>query len=115
MDKTKLEAGTMKWQAGPGTLFCRKITYEPNKTSIIMPGAKTKENVYEVLSVGPDVRGYKIGDLIAAMKGADCQTGSFVKVIDVLGRLVPNEAPDSAVLPPEVNGEALARDMAVAD
>ena len=126
----RLTAGNHKWQAGPGFLFCRKVAYEPNKSALVLPGNKTKDACYLVLSVGPDVTGYKEGDIIAMERGGETGYGVFIRVLQngssVCGRLVPNDAPNSAVgvlangtttpaPAPSVDGEALVRDMTSAD
>jgi hypothetical protein len=124
----RLTAGTHKWQAGPGYLFCQKKVYQPNKSVIIRPGQATKDHVYLVLSVGPDVTGYKEGDIIAAHRAGETTYGLFVKVTDICGRLVPNSAPNSAVgvpangtvrggveVPAGVDTGKLVEDMTAAD
>jgi hypothetical protein len=93
----RLTAGDQKWQAGPGFLFCKKAAYEPNKSALVLPGNKTKDACYIVLSVGPDINGYKEGDIIAIEKGGETGYGVFVRVGNVCGRLVPNDAPNSAI------------------
>jgi hypothetical protein len=111
----------MKWQAAPGVLFCKKEFYDPNANSrIVLPGSKGKEAVYRIASIGPGVEGYKEGDLITYEKGTECVLGVFVRVQSVLGRFVPDSAPNSAIGVPPANGsgidvEALKRDMAAAD
>lgn len=97
----RLTAGNYKWQAGPGFLFCKKVTYEPNKSALVLPGNKTKDACYLVVSVGPDVVGYKEGDIVAMERGGETGYGVFIRVLQngssVCGRLVPNDAPNSAV------------------
>lgn len=97
----RLTAGNHKWQAGPGWLFCKKVMYEPNKSVLTLPGNKTKDACYIVLSVGPDVVGYKEGDIVAMERGGETGYGVFIRVLQngssVCGRLVPNDAPNSAV------------------
>lgn len=124
----RLVAGTHKWQAGPGYLFCKKKVYEPNKSVIIRPGQATKDHVYLVLSVGPDVIGYKEGDIVAAHRAGETTYGVYVNVKDICGRLVPNDAPNSAVavttnglprggveVPAGVDTGKLVEDMTAAD
>ena len=73
--------------------------------------------------MGPDVKAYKEGDYVAFEKAARCQGGMFVRTRDILGRLVPKDAPNSAqaVMPDgtpvtgEIDGSKLVSDMAVAD
>jgi len=103
-EDTKIEPGSLKWQAAPGWLYCERAEYQPRKSSIVLPGQQLKDNTYRVLSAGPDVEGYKEGDIIAMKQGAACQLGMFIHVKDVLGRLVPLSAPNSAVAVPPKNG-----------
>ncbi len=139
----KIQAGSMKWQAGPGMLFCEKEHYQVNESLIIQPGDKTKLLVFRVLSVGPDVFGFNEGDIIGSpnaysLGGSDGKY-VFVQAKNVVGRLVPLSSPNSAragsvltgnsnvpedvaTLPrvgteikSDVDGEQLVNDMAAAD
>jgi hypothetical protein len=92
----------MKWQAAPGTLYGVKEDYQSIQSKlVIIPstvGAKTPPPVMRVKSVGPDVKGYKEGDIIVFGQGGEIPGGGiFVRVLNVLGRLVPDDAPNSAV------------------
>jgi hypothetical protein len=127
----RLTAGNYKWQAGPGFLFCQKVAYEPNKSTLVLPGNKTKDACYVVLSIGPDVVGYNEGDIISIERGGETGYGVFVRVLQngsaVCGRLVPNDAPNSAVAVPtrggvtvpttngEVDGKSIVEAMTAAD
>jgi hypothetical protein len=114
----KNEAGRLKWQAGPGCLFCKEEIYEPHKGLIVMPSTVTKgvEKLYRIISVGPDVQGFNEGDCVACDKAFKAATGYFVRTRDVLGRLVSTDAPNSAVaVPSSVDAEKLVNDMTAAD
>jgi hypothetical protein len=119
-----MKAGSMKWQATFDMLFCVEEAYDPHEGIVVIPNTVMagKEKIAKVVSVGPNVRSYKEGDYVAYEKAARCQGGIFVRVRDILGRLVPKDAPNSAqaVMPDgtpitEVDGEKLAHDMAAAD
>jgi NADPH:quinone reductase-like Zn-dependent oxidoreductase len=129
-----IKAGTLKWQAAPEVLFCIEKTYEPYGGRIALPATATKgvEKLFQVVSVGPGVQGFNEGDFVAADKAYKAASGCFVRIRDVLGRLAPNDAPNSAIakpkvddaaemprageeLKPEIDGEKLQRDMAAAD
>jgi hypothetical protein len=134
-----IKAGSMKWQAGPGMLFCEKESYQLAESSIILPGDNTKLLVFRVISVGPDVTGFKEGDIVgtpsAHTLGGKDGKFVFVHVKNVMGRLVPLSAPNSAraegpyrtadngeplprggaELTSDVDGEKLVNDMAAAD
>lgn len=111
--------GVWKWQAAPGWLFCERANYEPNKSNLVIPGSKGAEKLLRVVSVGPGVVGYKEGDLIQMCTGHECSMGVFVQASrnitgNVIGRLVPSTAPNSAQEVP-TNGEQIVREMASAD
>lgn len=115
--------GAWKWQAAPGWLFCERVNYEPTKSVLVLAGSKGAEKLYRVLSVGPEVVGYKEGDLIQIVTGQESNMGTFVfaglssqpgRASNIVGRLVPASAPNSAQAVP-TNGEQIARDMASAD
>jgi hypothetical protein len=124
----RLTAGNYKWQAGPGFLFCKKAAYEPNKSILALPGNKTKDACYIVMSVGPDVVGFKEGDIISIERGGETGYGVWVRVTQngsaVCGRLVPNDAPNSAVgvtsrggvtVTGEADGKSIVEAMTAAD
>jgi len=93
-----IKAGSMKWQAGPGKLYCEKERYQMTESSLILPGDKTKVLVFRVLSVGPDVTGYDEGDVVATGNAYSVDgIYYFVEVKSILGRLVPLSAPNSAI------------------
>jgi hypothetical protein len=135
-----IKAGSLKWQAAPQTLFCVEETYEPYAGKIVLPQTATKgvERLFRVVSVGPDVEGFHEGDYVAADKAYKAASGCFVRIRDVLGRLAPQDVPDSAIarkkgeapkkeeevaamprageeIKPEIDSEQLQRDMAAAD
>jgi len=104
----KIEAGSLKWQAGPGLLFCKKLMYNPNPSELILPGDASKIMVFKVISVGPDVVGFNEGDIVGSPQAHSLEGKSskiwFVHAKTVLGRLVPKSAPNSAQAVRSTNG-----------
>jgi len=103
----------MKWQAAPGILVVEEKDYNPRNSPIITPGNAKQSKVYKVLSVGPGVKGIKEGDLVSAREVAKLPSGDlFIRATqsppmgDIWGRLVPDDAPNSAVAITD-NGEAI--------
>jgi hypothetical protein len=120
---SKTIEGVMKYQAAPGWLFCEKVTYEQTKSTLLLAGRTGAEKLYRVLSVGPGVVGHSEGDLIQIVSGQESNMGTFVfaglvgqpgRASNVIGRLVPATAPNSAQEAP-LNGEQLVKDMTAAD
>jgi len=100
--------GRWKYQAGPGYLFCTTVKYETLTSNLVLPDQKnTVEKILRVKSVGPGVEGFKEGDLIQMATGKETPLGIFVladrraAIGDVMGRLVPEDAPNSAVTVPK--------------
>lgn len=122
----------LNWDAYKGSLYCERETYEPTGGSkIVMPATvkATKEPVFRILSVGPDVTDFEPGDLVCAKTSLGAYGGVFIKIDDVVGRVPKAKVPAATNEPPvdarpsgeakpvvnDIESKKLIEDMAAAD
>lgn len=75
-----------------GVLFCEKVSYNPYKGKILMPGAKNQQYVFRVISVGEGVVGYDVGDLIVTEKVFETVMGCWLRTPFIYGKLPAKDA-----------------------
>ena len=103
MDESK------KWKAHAGILFCKELRYNPYQGNIILPGNKAAETVFQVLDIGPGVDGYEVGDLVVTRHAVKTVMGSFIREVDVLGKLDKSARAGATVSDPGFVPESPAR------
>jgi len=100
IEMEKIDTKDKKWQAGPRTVAGIQVRIAISEESrIVRPDTVANKDpvAIRLTSVGPDVKGYNEGDVIAYRTAQQLGPVVFVRVEDIMGRLVSGDAPSSAV------------------